>query len=270
MRTCSMCYSNLQIPKLGLQSPSLGLTSLGRRATITTISQPLLECFRSIQYSDAPAKILDNQFLKHFVKVFGLDLETTGLSRKEGRIVEIAVRDLHGGKNSCFQTLVNPEQHVPNSHIHGITTDMVTHSGVPRMAELIPILVEYIKSRQVPGGHVILAAHNARCFDVPFLLKEFSCCSFDVPPDWLFLDTLALARELRKLHGSKALPKISLQGLREFYRIPLKGSNHRAMSDVNVLSSILPNMTFDLKLGVDDLLQRTFKASACNITRIRT
>ncbi|KAH0993016.1 hypothetical protein GBA52_004499 [Prunus armeniaca] len=78
---------------------------------------------------------------------------------------------------------------------------MVIHSGVLRMAELIPILVEYIKSRQVPGWHVILAAHNARCFDVPFLLKEFSCCSFDVPLDWLFLDTLAMARELRKLHG---------------------------------------------------------------------
>ncbi|CAB4293192.1 unnamed protein product [Prunus armeniaca] len=200
MRTCSMCFSNLRVPKLELQSSSLGLTSLGRRATITTISQPLLKCYRSIQYSDAPVKILDNEFLKHFVKVFSLDLETTGLF-SEGRIVEIAVRDLHGGKNSCFQTLVNPEQHVPNSHIHGITTNMVTHSGVLRMAELIPILVEYIKSRQVPGGHVILTAHNARCFDVPFLLKEFSCCSFDVPLDWLFLDTLALARELRKLHG---------------------------------------------------------------------
>lgn len=131
-----MCYSNLQVPKLGLQSSSLGLTSLGRRATITTISQPLLKCLRSIQYSDAPAKILDNEFLKHFVKVFGLDLETTGFFEK-GKIVEIAVRDLHGGKNSCFQTLVNPEQHVPNSHIHGITTDMVTHSGVPRYAVLL-------------------------------------------------------------------------------------------------------------------------------------
>ncbi|BBG93127.1 Polynucleotidyl transferase, ribonuclease H-like superfamily protein, partial [Prunus dulcis] len=245
------------------------------RATITTISQPLLECFRSIQYSDAPAKILDNEFLKHFVKVFGLDLETTGLSRKEGRIVEIAVRDLHGGKNSCFQTLVNPEQHVPNSHIHGIGVTFRCPKALQEvimMAELIPILVlsNTSKAAKYPEGNVILAAHNARCFDVPFLLKEFRCCSFDVPPDWLFLDTLALARELRKLHGSRALPKISLQGLREFYRIPLEGSNHRAMSDVNVLSSILPNMTFDLKLGVDDLLRRTFKASACNITRTRT
>lgn len=131
-----MFFYNLQVPKLELQSPSLGLTSLGRRATITTISQPLLKCYRSVQYSDAPAKILDNEFLKHLVKVLGLDLETTGFF-SEGRIVEIAVRDLHGGKNSCFQTLVNPEQHVPNSHIHGITTDMVTHSGVPRYAVLL-------------------------------------------------------------------------------------------------------------------------------------
>lgn len=103
------------------------------------------------------------------------------------------------------------------------------------MAELIPILVEYIKSRQVPGGHVILAAHNARCFDVPFLLKEFSCCSFDVPPDWLFLDTLALARELRKLHGKSY--KNKRKNTVYFTRLMISGTINRIKGSSKDLTS---------------------------------
>ena len=70
-----------------------------------------------------------------------------------------------------------------------------------RMVDLIPILLQYVKSRQKPGGQVLWVAHNARCFDVPFLIKEFNRCSKDIPSDWIFLDTLAMARELTKSGG---------------------------------------------------------------------
>lgn len=69
------------------------------------------------------------------------------------------------------------------------------------MKDLIPILLRYVKSRQKPKGLVLWVAHNARSFDVPFLLKEFSRCHIEVPPNWLFLDTLPLARELMKSEG---------------------------------------------------------------------
>lgn len=69
------------------------------------------------------------------------------------------------------------------------------------MKELIPILVEYIQSRQKPGGQVLWIGHNARSFDVPFLIKEFSRCSIEIPKDWIFMDTLPLARELVKSGG---------------------------------------------------------------------
>lgn len=69
------------------------------------------------------------------------------------------------------------------------------------MGDLIPILLRYVGSRQKPGGYVVLVAHNARCFDVPFLIKEFSRCSFDIPSNWLFVDTLPLARKVMKSGG---------------------------------------------------------------------
>lgn len=193
--------------------------------------------------------------------IFTFDIETTGFNRVNERIIEIALRDLSGGKESTFQTLINPEKMVTNTFIHGISRQMVTSSGVPRMKELIPILLDYVKSRQKPGGQVLFIAHNAKGFDVPFLINEFKRCSFDIPPDWVFVDSISLAREIIKDVGSKRA-KRSLQALREYYGIPLVGNAHRAMSDVNVLSMVIQKMTHDLKLSVSSLLQHyAFTAS---------
>lgn len=120
------------------------------------------------QYCSSQQKIPENGDLAELVTVIVFDLETTGFSRENERIIEIALQDLQGGENSTFQTLVNPDRYVPNSNIHGITTHMVCRPGIPRMEELIPILLQYIRSRQKPGGYVLLVAHNARTFDVPF------------------------------------------------------------------------------------------------------
>ena len=84
--------------------------------------------FASIWHSDAEPIILEMGNSKFLVRLFGLDIETTWIFRDGERIIEFAIRDLSWGKNSCFQTLVNPERHVPNSHIHGITTKMVNRS----------------------------------------------------------------------------------------------------------------------------------------------
>lgn len=217
--------------------------------------------FQRIQYPDTQQNIGESRDLIGLITIIVFDIETTGFSRENERIIEIAMQDLLGGKNSTFQTLVNPERYVPNQHIHGISTHMVSKPEIPRMKELIPILLQYVKSRQKPGGHVLWIAHNARTFDVPFLVNEFNRCSFEVPSDWLFVDTIPLAREVMKLGGSKVPLKVSLQALREHYELPLIGSAHRAMSDVNMLSLILQRLTFDLKLPVSGLVERSFTVS---------
>jgi DNA polymerase III epsilon subunit-like protein len=77
------------------------------------------------------------------------------------------------------------------------------------MEDLVPILLQYVRSREKPNGYTLLVAHNARTFDVPFLLKEFSRCSTEIPSNWLFVDTLPLARELMKSKG-QSLPPLSI------------------------------------------------------------
>lgn len=69
------------------------------------------------------------------------------------------------------------------------------------MEDLIPILLQYVRSRQKAGGYVVWIAHNARTFDVPFLISELRRCSYSIPSNWLFIDTLPLAREAMKKYG---------------------------------------------------------------------
>lgn len=59
------------------------------------------------------------------------------------------------------------------------------------MEDLIPILLQYIKSREKQGGYVLWIAHNGRAFDAPFLIHEFIRCSTELP----------LGRELIKSSG---------------------------------------------------------------------
>lgn len=213
----------------------------------------------STQYVDIRQTIAENKDLAKLMTFIIFDIETTGLNRDRERIIEIAMRDLHGGENSTFQTLVNPGCIVPNSYVHKITTSMVNRPDVPRMGDLIPILLRYVGIRQKPGGYVVLVAHNARCFDVPFLMKEFSRCSFDIPSNWLFVDTLPLAREVMKskvMTSRGPKPKLKLLDLGQHYEIPLVGSAHRAMVDVHMLSAVFQRLTFDLKLTIPSLIEK--------------
>ncbi|KAE8724110.1 Detected protein of confused Function [Hibiscus syriacus] len=158
------------------------------------IVSSISSCLTSTQFCDAKHRILESQDPKQLVSIFVFDIETTGFCRETGRIIEFAIRDLLGGKNNCLHTLINPDRHVPNSHIHDISTAM-----------------DERRSQRIPGSPCLLIAHNARCFDVP-LMKEFTRCSMDIPYNYWFFDNGPLGREWMKLNGSR---QYSLQALIE-------------------------------------------------------
>jgi DNA polymerase III epsilon subunit-like protein len=78
---------------------------------------------------------------------------------------------------------------------------MLSQFGYHRFRDVLPILLAYVRSRQAPGKPVLWIAHNAKQFDVPFLNLEFDRCSAQVPADWLFVDSLLLAKKLKKIDG---------------------------------------------------------------------
>ncbi|VVB15220.1 unnamed protein product [Arabis nemorensis] len=214
-------------------------------------------------YGNVQQRLAEDKDLSKLLTVIVFDLETTGLDRVKERIIEIAVQDLAGGENSTFQTLINPDLIIPNTsfRIHGISNDMVRRPEVPRMEELIPIFLRFVKSRQKPGGYVMFVAHNGKTFDFRFLINEFNRCSYEIPHNWLLLDSLPLARESMKSVESTVKPKSTLQALGEYYDLSRDGHAHRALSDVLLLSQVFQRLTVDLKLSLRDLVLRSNTAS---------
>jgi DNA polymerase III subunit epsilon len=150
-----------------------------------------------------------------------LDLETTGLTARTERIVEIgAVRFLaNGDEVARYQSLVNPLRPMPASAyaIHGLSDEHLADARVAR--EVLPEFLEFLGE---PGAAMLLA-HNAS-FDAGFLGCELNRAGMEAPGHFL-VDTLALAR--------RRLPELRshrLDFLTMHFGLHLDGS-HRAVGD---------------------------------------
>ncbi|KAI5011078.1 hypothetical protein ZWY2020_013215 [Hordeum vulgare] len=240
------------------ETASLHRTDLG--PCISGI-QPLKFKQTSEHEQSAPLLIFDIETTGFFQK------KTTGNFQKDNRITEFAVRDLCGGKDSTFETLINPERGVPGylKTVNNINTELVCKPDVPRFSDVLPLLLAFVRSRQTPGKPVIWVAHKVNTFDGPFLAQEFNRCSAQMPEDWLFVDSFCLARKLPKLEASEDMKhRLNLESLSKRYDISVKGSAHRAMHDVTTLCHVFQKMSFDLKLTYEGLINEATKASYFN------
>ena len=91
-----------------------------------------------------------------------IDIETTGLAKYYHKITEIAAVKLNKGKiKGKFQSLINPETHIPSfiTRLTGIDDEMV--KDAPLIHETMPSFLKFL-------GDKIFVAHNAS-FDYGFL-----------------------------------------------------------------------------------------------------
>ena len=163
-----------------------------------------------------------------------VDVETTGLYPQSDRIVQIAVRqvDRFGHTQNVWHSLVDPGRDPGPTHIHGITTEMLT--GAPRFTVIAPKVAELVAGR-------VLVAHNAS-FDWGFLQAESSRCVVGLESSHR-LCTLALARRLdldvrdHKLGTLAAWARIQQQ------------QAHSAVDDVRVLEAIFLKLMTEATRG---------------------
>ena len=126
----------------------------------------------------------DMTFDQEFV---AFDLETTGLSSRNDRIIEIGAVILKNGQEvDRFQTFVDPERPLDRKIVEltGITDDML--KGAPKIQEVLPKFLEFI------GGRV-LVAHNSD-FDTGFIRAE--CQRLGYEYHFTSADTLILSQNL--------------------------------------------------------------------------
>lgn len=128
-----------------------------------------------------------------------LDLETTGLSPINEKIIEIAIY-IHNGKEiiSEYSTLINPERNIPYNitRLTGITNEMV--KDAPKFWEIAKDIIILTEGKSI-------VAHNAS-FDFNFIRNEFKSLGYNFKRDRLC--TVKLSRKIIPNHKSYSLGKL--------------------------------------------------------------
>ena len=152
------------------------------------------------------------------------DLETTGFSSKNDKIIEIgAVKIKNGEIIGNFSEFVNPKRPIPYKIIEltGINDDMVRNAET--IEEILPKFLEFI-------GDSVVVAHNAS-FDCSFISKNCNDLGLTFEPT--IVDTVPLCRFLYP-----ELKSVKLNIVAKHLGVKLE-SHHRAVDDAKATGDIL-------------------------------
>ena len=160
------------------------------------------------------------------------DIETTGFSNVEDRIIEIGAVKVQGGEIvDSYSTFVNPGIPIPFeiTNLTSITDEMVMEA--PKIDEILPEFLAFVED-------AALVAHNAG-FDVGFI--EQNCKNLGLQQKYTYLDTVALARVLLP-----TLAKYKLDSVSKALGISLE-NHHRAVDDAKATAEIFVKFVGMLK-----------------------
>ena len=151
------------------------------------------------------------------------DIETTGLSQKKNKIIEIgAVKVRDGEEIDRFSEFINPEEPIPYSieQLTSITDEMVMHA--PTVDVILPKFLEFC-------GDDIVVAHNA-AFDTGFIKKNAK--DLGMKFDNTIMDTMTLSHVLLPELGKFTLDRVCKA-------LNVKNEHHhRAVDDANATAKI--------------------------------
>jgi DNA polymerase III subunit epsilon len=152
-----------------------------------------------------------------------IDVETTGGSARQEKIIEIAIQLVENGSVvKEFQSLINPERSVPSfiTQLTGINNEMVQHA--PKFYEIAREVIEITEN-------AVFVAHNVR-FDYGFIQEEFRRLGYTFSRKQLC--TVRMSRK-----AFPGLRSYSLGNLIKHFNISVS-DRHRAMADVMATSTI--------------------------------
>lgn len=157
--------------------------------------------------------------LDHYIV---LDIETTGFSKENDRIIELAaIHYVYGVESETFCTFIDPEREIPR-HITALTG--IRQSDVANAPLINSIKRDFLRFIQ----DYPLVGHNINEFDLPFLSAQLDT----VIPNTT-IDTLELSRE-----AFPEMPTHKLSDLKEWLQLH-EGLSHRAAADVETTNELL-------------------------------
>jgi len=151
------------------------------------------------------------------------DIETTGFSPVNNRIIEIGAVKVSGGEIvDRYSTFVNPDVPIPFEieKLTGIRDDMVIDS--PQIDEILPKFLDFCDG-------CIMVAHNAT-FDMSFIIEN--CRRLGYSTEFTYVDTMNAARVLLKDLARHTLDRVAKE-----LNISLD-NHHRAVDDAECTAHI--------------------------------
>lgn len=200
-------------------------------------------------------KQVDYNTVKELKERFiAFDVETTGLSPMNDKIIEVAAVLFENGEiTQSYTSLVNPEMFVPYSAttINHITNEMVQNAPKENVvfAELVEFFGDALKQK------IAICAHNAS-FDMNFLSETLMRLGYDGKIS--YVDTLSLSRSLIKgLHNYK-------QDTVAMYFDLVNNQAHRAVTDAEICGKILWNLLQIEEKEEEKRLRNLEKSKPCD------
>ncbi len=151
------------------------------------------------------------------------DIETTSLSPKSDRIIELGLirTDSNGNPLGYWSTLVNPKGPVGASHIHGIKQSDV--ADAPTFEECVVQVLEKIRGQA-------LVAHNAS-FDHSFLKSELGRTGWQLPEIPLVCTMLETKYFLPGISRKRLIDCVEALGIEQQVE-------HRALGDASLAAAV--------------------------------
>lgn len=158
----------------------------------------------------------------------GFDIESTGISIENDRIVELCVIKIHlNGEEESKVWLINPEMPIPvgATEVHNISDDDVVDK--PTFKEVFPEIARFIKGCD-------LLTYNGNRFDIPLLKNEFARVGLEFPFNGtLYIDALIIYRKLNPNNLSAVFERLTGNKLE---------NAHSAEADVSATITILEKL----------------------------
>ena len=171
------------------------------------------------QEPDMFDRIRDPEVMAHYIV---LDIETTGFSRDNDRIIEIAaIHYVFGEEATRFHTYINPQMQIPKHITHLTGIQQCDVDDAPFIEDIADDFREFIRDYPLVG-------HNIVDFDVPFLSSHLP-----LDESHFIIDTLDMARSAFPL-----LPSHKLSDLNYWFHLN-NGDPHRADADAAATNALM-------------------------------
>ncbi len=186
------------------------------------------------------------------------DIETTGFSPMNNRIIEIGAVKIKGGEIlDRYSTFVNPKVPIPFEieKLTGINDSMVM--DYPTIEQILPEFLDFCTD-------CILVAHNAS-FDMSFIIENATKQGFVA--EYTYVDTMVMSRVLLPNQN-----KHTLDALCKTFQISLE-NHHRAVDDAEATAHIFikfMDMLKEEKISTLKELNTFARPSKENISRLHS